>query len=104
PDIINGNTAAALSALGKRRVLQKEQFTNLYDGYVLMRDVQHWQRLTMQGKFDSQTAGAAVLQRIANAANAPDYRVLQAQLSGLQHEIRSMMNGIADGHFITAGE
>ncbi len=43
----------------------------------MMRDVQHWQRLTMRGAFKAEAAGHAVLQRIANAVNLPDYRILQ---------------------------
>ncbi|MGL4322453.1 MAG: bifunctional [glutamine synthetase] adenylyltransferase/[glutamine synthetase]-adenylyl-L-tyrosine phosphorylase [Beijerinckiaceae bacterium] len=90
--LISGNTASVLHNARKNGLVSADDADYLCESYAFMRDVQQWQRLTVRGDFNSETAGDAVLRRISAALGVPDYRILQSHLREIHPRIRRIFN------------
>jgi glutamate-ammonia-ligase adenylyltransferase len=65
----------------KSGLLGNEDAQALIEAHRLFNTIFQWQRLTIEGPFDSQTAPTAILRRLATVAGLPDPRVLLDHLN-----------------------
>ncbi len=62
----------------------------LRQGYALMRDLFQWQRLSIAGGFDPETAGPGLKRRMAAVVGLPDFKVLVRDLTDTRKRVRAV--------------
>jgi glutamate-ammonia-ligase adenylyltransferase len=71
----------------KAGVLGEGDARALTDAHRLFNTIFQWQRLTIEGRFDSQTAPAVILKRLASVAGLPDSKVLLDHLNETRSQV-----------------
>jgi glutamate-ammonia-ligase adenylyltransferase len=90
PAIATTDTATVLETAAAAGLLEAGEADELRSAHALMFDLFQWIRLTIPGRFDPDTAGAALRRRLAAAAGLPDFRVLQSHLDDTRRRVRSI--------------
>lgn len=82
-----GDTLARAGAAGR---LAPEEAERLVAAQSLFNKVFHWQRLTVEGRFDPKRAPAPILRRLAAEAGLPDAKRLAAELAETRKAVREI--------------
>jgi glutamate-ammonia-ligase adenylyltransferase len=92
PSIAVTGTAAVLDQAAEAGLLPPGEADELRLAYALMFDLFQWMRLTIPGRFDPASAGAALKRRLATAAGLPDFTVLQSHLDDTRRRVRALFD------------
>ena len=77
PDILAGDTVAALRVAGDRGFIDAETASDLIDAMLLWRNLQGILRLTVEGKFTEDGAAVALKRVVTQACGAVDFDTLK---------------------------
>jgi glutamate-ammonia-ligase adenylyltransferase len=84
--------------------LRRDEAETLTAGYRLFDDIQHWQRLMIEGPFTEATATPAVRQRLAAAVGLPDEAVLLQHLAEERGRCHQIFNRVLGERRLTRPE
>ena len=87
-DLLTTETAAVLERVRELHLLPDEDADLLRRAFALMRDVFHWQRLTVAGRFDPAVLGPGLRMRLAAVVGMPDFAMLERELQAMRHQVR----------------
>jgi glutamate-ammonia-ligase adenylyltransferase len=90
PSLVGLSSGAAIAEAAKHGLLDEQDARVLHDAHVLLNNIFHWQRLTIDGPFDAATIPPAILRRIANAVGRPDSSTLLADVREAQSSVREV--------------
>jgi glutamate-ammonia-ligase adenylyltransferase len=90
PSLVGLSSEATIAEAAKHGLLDEQDARVLHEAHVLLNDIFHWQRLTIEGPFDAATVPPAILRRIANAVGRPDSAALLADLREAQSSVREI--------------
>jgi [glutamine synthetase] adenylyltransferase / [glutamine synthetase]-adenylyl-L-tyrosine phosphorylase len=94
PDILDTSTARVLEKAAKLGVLSAEHIEVLRPAARLYQDLTQILRLCLAGPFDPASAGPALLDLLAHAADLPDFATLEAHLTESQVRVREVFDRI----------
>ncbi|WP_020185869.1 bifunctional [glutamine synthetase] adenylyltransferase/[glutamine synthetase]-adenylyl-L-tyrosine phosphorylase [Methylopila sp. 73B] len=97
PEILRASTLGALAEARRLGVLDDEDYEALAAGGRLQQDLTQIVKLAIDGAFDPANAPAGLKLRLARAANAPDFRTLQATLKEAQAAVRAATKRVLAG-------
>jgi glutamate-ammonia-ligase adenylyltransferase len=80
----------------KTGVLGEGDARALTDAHRLFNTIFQWQRLTIEGRFDSQSAPAVILKRLASVAGLPDSKVLLDHLNETRSQVVEIYDRVMD--------
>ncbi|GGK36910.1 bifunctional [glutamine synthetase] adenylyltransferase/[glutamine synthetase]-adenylyl-L-tyrosine phosphorylase [Salinarimonas ramus] len=89
-DLVGLSPGAALARAGEAGFLTPEEADALVAAQALLSRVFHWQRLTVEGRFDPKSAPPAILRRLAAEAGVPDPARLEAELAQTRKRVREI--------------
>jgi glutamate-ammonia-ligase adenylyltransferase len=87
PDLIEGNSLAALAKLAEAGFLEQEEARTLAAAAELLQALQSLLRLTMEGRFEEESAPDGMKQALAKACGALDFAELKSKLKNANGEI-----------------
>ncbi|MDJ1159006.1 bifunctional [glutamine synthetase] adenylyltransferase/[glutamine synthetase]-adenylyl-L-tyrosine phosphorylase [Chelatococcus sp. SYSU_G07232] len=88
PEIAVTGTGRVLARAVELGLIAPGDGETLRQAYQQISDVFHWQRLTVEGRFDPAAVAPAVLRRIAGAIGLPDGKVLARHLDDTRAKVR----------------
>jgi glutamate-ammonia-ligase adenylyltransferase len=80
----------------KAGVLREDDARALIEAHQLFNTIFQWQRLTIEGRFDSQSAPAVILKRLATVAGLPDPKVLLDHLNETRSQVVEIYDRVTD--------
>lgn len=89
PALLSAQTAEVLAQAGAAGVIAPATAHRLIEAHRLFSATMQMIRLTTEGRFNPRTAAAGVSRRIVAAANAPDLRTLEAELSRARAAVKA---------------
>jgi glutamate-ammonia-ligase adenylyltransferase len=90
PGLVGLSPGLALAHAGDDGFFAEEEADALVSAQALLSRVFHWQRLTVEGRFDPKTAPPAILRRLAAEAGLPDAKRLAATLDETRGRVREI--------------
>lgn len=90
PGLIGRSPADVLRRAGESGLLPGDDAARLAEAYHLLVRVFHWQRLTIEGRFDPKTAPPPILRRIASESGVPDAKALARDLEETRKSVRKI--------------
>ncbi len=90
PALVGLPPGAILETAAELGLLDAREAATLSEAHALFTGVFHWQRLTIEGRFDAATAPPAILKRLASEANLPDAKRLRAHLDETRARVRAL--------------
>ena len=90
PSLVTTSTGDILREAQEHGVLAPEHGEFLREAYAMMRDLLHWQRLTVAGAFDGKTASQGLKRRMASIVGLPDFKILERDLADTQDKVRDI--------------
>ncbi len=94
PDLRDVATAGAIARAAGRGLLAADDAERLIVAHRLFSDVTQLLRLSVEGRFDPQTASIGVKRRIAAALGLPDFSTLAGDLETRRAEVRALYDRI----------
>jgi glutamate-ammonia-ligase adenylyltransferase len=94
PDPIGLSTPETLSRAAALHLLDGGDATALREAHRLLDDIQHWQRLTVEGRFDAAMAAPSLMTRLAGIAGVPDPGALREHLREVGAEVRGIFERV----------
>jgi glutamate-ammonia-ligase adenylyltransferase len=88
PDLLTTETPSVLERAAGHGLLPDGDGDLLRRAFALMRDVFHWQRMTVAGRFDPEGLGPGLRRRLAAVVGMPDFGMLDRELRGLRPQVR----------------
>jgi glutamate-ammonia-ligase adenylyltransferase len=92
--LVGLDTAAALAEAGRLRLLSPPDATALGEAHALLTDLLHWQRLTIEGRFDPAAVTPAILKRLAAVAGLPSAAALEERMAELRAQVREIFDRV----------
>jgi glutamate-ammonia-ligase adenylyltransferase len=96
-DLLTTETAAVLERASALGLLQPADADLMRRGFALMRDVFHWQRMSVAGRFDPEACGPGLRRRMAAVAGMPDFPMLDRELRALRVQVRAAFDRFMAG-------
>ncbi len=90
PDLAFCPPSGLLRRAGELGLIEIDDAERLSAAQALMSKVFHWQRLTIEGRFDPQSAPPAILRRLAAEAGLPDVKRLAKDLEETRRGVRAI--------------
>ena len=94
PSLIGRVTEDAFVTAEAEGLLDKEAARTLVDAHKLFNDIFQWQRLTIEGRFDAETAPKPILKRLATVAGLPNETVLLSHLTDMYGQVRAITDSV----------
>jgi glutamate-ammonia-ligase adenylyltransferase len=94
PGLAGLPTGETLAFAAGHGLLAPADAAALREAHGLLGDLLHWQRLTIEGPFDAQTAPKAIKLRLASVAGLPSERALKERLVETQRRVRRVFERV----------
>jgi glutamate-ammonia-ligase adenylyltransferase len=92
--LVGLGTEATFEAARDAGLLGEEEARTLSDAHRLLNDIFQWQRLTIEGKFDTKSVPPAILKRLATAAGLPSAKALASHLGEVRGRVREIFERV----------
>ena len=97
PDLIHCLPALVFQRAGELGLIAPEHATDLSNSQSLLSRILHWERLTIEGRFDPKSAPAPILRRLAAEAGVPDLKRLEKELADTRKMVRKLFQHYLEG-------
>jgi glutamate-ammonia-ligase adenylyltransferase len=94
PALVGLDTAAVLAEAGRLGLLARPDAAALGEAHALFTDLLHWQRLTIEGRFDPAAVTPAILDRLAAVTGLPSRAALEARMSEMRERVREIFERV----------
>src|SRR5829696_6189051 len=94
PALVGLDTAAVLAEAGRLGLLTRPDAAALGEAHALFTDLLHWQRLTIEGRFDPAAVTPAILDRLAAVVGLPSRAALEARMSEMRERVREIFERV----------
>ncbi|WP_114945552.1 bifunctional [glutamine synthetase] adenylyltransferase/[glutamine synthetase]-adenylyl-L-tyrosine phosphorylase [Microvirga calopogonii] len=94
PSLIGQAAEGAFATAQVEGLLDTEDARALIDAHKLFNDVFQWQRLTIEGRFDAETAPKPILKRLSTVAGLPNETVLLSHLTDTYRQVTEIYRAV----------
>jgi [glutamine synthetase] adenylyltransferase / [glutamine synthetase]-adenylyl-L-tyrosine phosphorylase len=94
PTLVGRSTEDVFAQAGAAGLIDKEAARILIEAHKLFNDIFQWQRLTIEGRFDAETAPQPILKRLATVAGLPNATVLLSHLKDTYRQVTEIFGAV----------
>ncbi|EIM25457.1 bifunctional [glutamine synthetase] adenylyltransferase/[glutamine synthetase]-adenylyl-L-tyrosine phosphorylase [Microvirga lotononidis] len=94
PALIGQGAEGAFAKAQAEGLLDNGAARSLIDAHKLLNDIFQWQRLTIEGRFDAETAPRPILKRLSTVAGLPNETVLLSHLSDTYRQVTEIYKAV----------
>ncbi|MBA1158031.1 bifunctional [glutamine synthetase] adenylyltransferase/[glutamine synthetase]-adenylyl-L-tyrosine phosphorylase [Microvirga mediterraneensis] len=94
PSLIGQAAEGVFAKAQDEGLLDSEDARSLIEAHKLFNDIFQWQRLTIEGRFDAETAPKPILKRLSTVAGLPNETVLLSHLSDTYRQVTEIYKAV----------
>ena len=94
PSLIGKAAEGVFATAEAEGLLDTGTARSLIDAHKLLNDIFQWQRLTIEGRFDAETAPKPILKRLSTVAGLPNETVLLSHLTDTYRQVTEIYRAV----------